>query len=84
MASMAYYAGLEAGADVVDCAISPFAMGTSQPPVESMVAALKGGDFDTDIELEKLVPIAMHFKKVRDKYSKIFVDLGGVDINVLI
>ncbi len=84
MASMAYYAGLEAGADVVDCAISPFALGTSQPPVESMVAALKGGDFDTDIELEKLVPIAMHFKKVRDKYSKIFVDLGGVDINVLI
>lgn len=84
MASMAYFAGLEAGADVVDCAISPFALGTSQPPVESMVAALKGGDFSTDIELEKLVPVARHFKKVREKYSDIFIDLGGVDVNVLI
>ena len=84
MASMAYFAGLEAGADVVDCAISPFALGTSQPPVESMVAALKGGELDTGIELEKLVPIANHFKKVREKYSHIFVDLGGVDVNVLV
>jgi len=83
MASMAYFAGLEAGADVVDCAISPFAQGTSQPPIESLVAGMKGGEFDTDINLEKLVPIANHFKKVREKYSKIFVDLGGVDINVL-
>ncbi|MDI9369975.1 MAG: pyruvate carboxylase subunit B [Synergistaceae bacterium] len=84
MASMAYYAGLEAGADVVDCAISPFALGTSQPPVESMVAALRGGELDTGIELEKLLPVAMHFKKVREKYSDIFIDLGGVDINVLL
>ncbi len=84
MASMSYYAGLEAGADVVDCAMSPFALGTSQPPVESMVAALKGGPMDTGIELEKLVPIAQHFKTIREKYSDIFIDLGGVDINVLL
>lgn len=84
MASMAYYAGLEAGADVVDCAMSPFAMGTSQPPVESLVAGLRGGAFDTDIELEQLVPITHYFKKIREKHSKIFMDLGGIDINVLI
>jgi len=83
MASMAYFAGLEAGADVVDCAISPFAQGTSQPPIESMVAGMKGGEFESGIDLQKLVPIATHFKKVREKYSKIFIDLGGVDINVL-
>ncbi len=83
MASMAYFAGLEAGADVVDCAISPFAQGTSQPPIESMVAGMKGGDFETGIELEKLVPIAEHFKKVREQNKDIFIDLGGVDINVL-
>ena len=83
MASMAYFAGLEAGADVVDCAISPFAQGTSQPPIESMVAGMQGGEFETGIDLKKLVPIATHFKKVREKYSKIFIDLGGVDINVL-
>jgi len=83
MASMAYFAGLEAGADVVDCAISPFAQGTSQPPIESMVAGMMGGEFESGIDLKKLVPIAAHFKKVREKYSKIFIDLGGVDINVL-
>lgn len=83
MASMAYFAGLEAGADVVDCAISPFAQGTSQPPIESMVAGMKGGDFETGIELEKLVPIAEHFKRVREENKDIFIDLGGVDINVL-
>ena len=83
MSSMAYYAGLEAGADVVDCNITPFAQGTSQPPIESMVAGMQGGEFETGIDLKKLVPIATHFKKVREKYSKIFIDLGGVDINVL-
>lgn len=40
LASMAYYAAIEAGADVVDCAISPFSMGTSQPATESIVAGL--------------------------------------------
>ena len=44
MAAMSYMAALEAGADVVDCAISPFAMGTSQPATETMVAALAGAD----------------------------------------
>ena len=44
LASMTYYAGLEAGADIVDTAISPFSLGTSQPPTESMVAALAGGE----------------------------------------
>lgn len=84
MASMSYYAGLEAGADVVDCAMSPFALGTSQPPVESIVAALRGGPLDTGLELAKLVPIAEHFKKIREQYSDIFIDLGGVDINVML
>jgi len=83
MASMAYFAGLEAGADVVDCAISPVAQGTGQHPIESMVDGMKGGEFESGIDLQKLVPIATHFKKVREKYSKIFIDLGGVDINVL-
>jgi oxaloacetate decarboxylase alpha subunit len=84
MASMSYLAAIEAGADVVDCAISPFSMGTSQPPTESLVAALAGGEYDTGLKLEKLVPIATHFKEVREKYKDIFVKLAGVDINVLI
>lgn len=83
MASMTYYAGIEAGADVVDTAISPLAMGTSQPPTESMVAAFAGGELDTGIKLENLVPVAEYFKKIREKYSHLIADIGGVDINIL-
>ncbi|GHV36583.1 pyruvate carboxylase [Synergistales bacterium] len=83
LASMTYYAGLEAGADIVDTAISPLSMGTSQPPTESLVAALAGGDLDTGIKLEDLIPVAEHFKKVREKYSKLIADIGGVDVNIL-
>lgn len=84
MASMAYYAGIQAGADVVDCAISPFSMRTSQPATESMVAGLAGGKFDTGISLDKLIPIADHFKAVRKKYDNLFVRLEGADTNILI
>jgi oxaloacetate decarboxylase alpha subunit len=84
MGSMAYFAAIEAGADVVDCAISPFSMGTSQPPTESMVAALERSPFDTGLPLAKLVPIAEHFRKVREKHADIFVQLAGVDVNVLV
>jgi oxaloacetate decarboxylase alpha subunit len=83
LASMTYYAGLEAGADIVDTAISPLSMGTSQPPTESLVAALAGGPLDTGMKLDNLIPVAEHFKKVREKYSKLIADIGGVDINIL-
>jgi oxaloacetate decarboxylase alpha subunit len=83
MASMTYYAGLEAGASIVDTAISPLSMGTSQPPTESLVAALAGGELDTGIKLENLVPVAEYFKKIREKYSNLIADIGGVDINIL-
>jgi len=82
MGSMTYYAGLEAGASIVDTAISPLSMGTSQPPTESLVASLAGGELDTGIKLENLVPVAEHFKKVREKYSHMITDVG-VDINIL-
>jgi oxaloacetate decarboxylase alpha subunit len=84
MASMAYFAALEAGADVVDCAISPLAMGTSQPATEAIVAALKGGDLDTGIDLKKLVPVAEHFKKVKEENRNLVMGIEGVDVNVLI
>ena len=83
LASMTYYAGLEAGADIVDTAISPFSMGTSQPPTESLVAALAGGELDTGISLDRLVPVEEYFKKLRDKYKDLLPDIGGVDINIL-
>ena len=84
MAAMSYLAGLEAGADVVDCAISPFAMGTSQPATEAMVAALKGGPLDTNLSLEKLLPVAEYYEKLKDKYSDIIMGVSGVNINILL
>jgi len=84
MAAMAYYASVQAGADVVDCAISPFAMGTSQPATETMVAALTGEEYETGISLDRLVPVSGYFKELREKYSKLIMGLEGVDINVLI
>ncbi|PIE54114.1 MAG: oxaloacetate decarboxylase [Dethiosulfovibrio peptidovorans] len=84
LASMAYYAAIEAGADVVDCAISPFSMRTSQPASETMVAALAGGRYDTGLALDDMIPIAHHFKELRRKYDELFVRLEGADTNVLI
>jgi len=83
MASMTYFAAIKAGADIVDCAISPFSSGTSQPATESLVAALSGTPFDTGMSLEKLAPIAFYFKEIREKYEKLIVDVG-VDVNVLL
>jgi pyruvate carboxylase subunit B len=54
MAPMAYMASVEAGAEILDVAMSPLAWGTSQPAVESVVAALKGGEYDTGLDLEKM------------------------------
>lgn len=69
MASMTYLKAIEAGADVIDTAMSPFALGTSQPPTETMVAVLKGTPYDTNLDLELLSEIADHFKKIRSNYK---------------
>jgi len=84
LAAMAYLEGLESGADVCDCAISPFAMGTSQPATETMVAALAGGPLDTGLSLEKLLPVAKHFSILKEKYKDIIMGVEGVDINILL
>ncbi|MDR3322515.1 MAG: pyruvate carboxylase subunit B [Synergistaceae bacterium] len=84
LAAMSYLDGLEAGADVCDCAISPFAMGTSQPATETLVAALADGALDTGLSLEKLLPVAVHFEKLKEKYSSIIMGVSGVDINILL
>lgn len=84
MASMAYLAGLEAGASVVDCAISPFSMGTSQPATETMVAALKDGPLDTGLDLGKLLPVAEYYSNLSNKYKDLIMGISGVNINILL
>ncbi len=56
-----------AGVDIVDCALSPMANGTSNPSTESLVATLKGHERDTGLDLSKLGEAANHFRKVADK-----------------
>ena len=62
--SMAYLKAIEAGVDVIDCALSPFALDTSQPCTETMVAALEGTEYDTGLNRQAMTPIAKHFLKV--------------------
>lgn len=82
MASMTYLKAIEAGVDVVDTALSPFALGTSQPPTETMVAVLKNTPYDTKLDLELISSISEHFKQVRSNY-KIDSIITMVDTMVL-
>ncbi len=68
LASMTLLKAIEAGVDVVDTAISPMAMGTSQPPTETLVATLQGTEYDTGISLDALNKINKHFTPLREKY----------------
>lgn len=70
IAQLTYQAVIEAGADRIDTALSPFSEGTSQPPTESLVIALRELGYDITVDLEKLEPIADHFRVIKDKYIK--------------
>lgn len=61
---------IEAGCDIVDTALSALGNGTSQPATEPLVATLRGTQYDTGIDLEKLIPITDHFKKVAEELEK--------------
>ena len=85
--SMTYLKAIEAGVDIVDTAISPFALGTSQPPTEPIVAALAGTEYDTGLDLSKLGEIAAYFRPIREKYlasGQMDPKMLSVDINALI
>lgn len=68
LASMVMLKAIEAGADVIDTAMSPLALGTSHPATESMVAALKGTEYDTGLDLEALDNISKYVETLRQKY----------------
>ncbi len=68
MASLTCLAATEAGATAVDAALSPFAGGTSQPPTETLVGALKGGPHDPRLDLAGLAELSEYFRGVLDHY----------------
>ena len=87
LASMCLLKGIEAGADMIDTAISPLALGTSHAPTESMVAALSGTEYDTGLDLVKLSEIRDYFMTLREKYIKaglIDTKMLATDANALI
>ncbi len=86
VASMTYLKAVEAGCDVIDTAMSPLAMGTSQPATEVMVAALEGTEFDTGLDQGLLAEIADHFKPMREEWLEsglLSTKVMGVNINTL-
>jgi len=84
MASMAYLKAVEAGADILDCAISSMSMGTSHPPTESMAAALAGSRRPTGMDIGVLEDISEYFRAVRKKYSAYESAFTAVDPAVLL
>ena len=66
VASMTYMKAVEAGVDMIDTAISPFALGTSQPATEVMVETFKGSEYDTGLDMELLGEIADYFRPIRE------------------
>ena len=86
VASMTYMKAVEAGVDIIDTAMSPFALGTSQPATEVMVEAFKGTEFDTGLDLNLLSEIADYFRPMREESlasGLMNPKVLGVNINTL-
>jgi pyruvate carboxylase subunit B len=84
MAPMAYMAAVEAGAAALDTALSPLAWGASQPATESVVAALAGGDYDTGLDLERLLEIRLELEALKRKHpDDLLPQADRVDADVL-
>ena len=78
---------IEAGCDIVDTALSALGNGTSQPATEPLVATLRGTEYDTGIDLSKLIPINDHFKKVAaelEKAGSLNPNVRKINVNTLI
>src|SRR5699024_9953624 len=82
-----YMKSVEAGADVIDTAISPFSMGTSQPATEVMVEAFKGTPYDTGLDQNLLAEIADYFRPIQEdalKTGLLNPKVMGVNIKTLL
>ena len=87
VASMTYLKAVEAGADIIDTAMSPFSMGTSQPATEVMVETFKGTQYDTGLDQNLLAEIADYFQPMREEALKsglMNTKVLGVNIKTLL
>ncbi len=85
MAPISYLSACEAGVDIIDTAMSPFAWGTSQPPTETMVAALGGTPYDTGLDLNAFTECTAYFRELKKRYMGILNKISeSIDTNVLL
>ena len=84
LASMVMLKSVENGASIIDTCNSSFAEGASHPSTESIVAALKGTEYDTGLDLAKLQEITAYLRETRKKYWQFESDFTGVDTRVLV
>jgi pyruvate carboxylase subunit B len=82
LAEMCQLKAIEAGCQHIDTAISSWAGGTSHPPTESFVAALRGTPYDTGLDLDKLQAVNNYFAEVRKKYRRYESEFTGIDTQV--
>lgn len=82
LAEMCQLKAIEAGCRHIDTAISSWSGGTSHPPTESLVAALRGTDYDTGLDLDKLQNVNRYFAEVRKKYHRYESEFTGIDTQV--
>jgi len=86
LADMAYLKAIEAGVDIIDTALAPFALRSSQPAVEPIVATLKGTDRDTGLDLSHLLKLGEYFESIAPKYRDYLnlTRMSVIDIGVLV
>ncbi|MGZ5614200.1 MAG: sodium-extruding oxaloacetate decarboxylase subunit alpha [Methylobacter sp.] len=82
LAEMCQLKAIEAGCRHIDTALSSWAGGTSHPPTESLVAALRGTPYDTGLDLDKLQAVNSYFAEVRKKYRRYESEFTGIDTQV--
>ncbi|TET38447.1 MAG: pyruvate carboxylase subunit B [Planctomycetota bacterium] len=85
MGSMSYLKAVEAGVDIIDCSLAPFALRSSQPAVEPIVVALQGSPRDPGLDLQKLVELGRKLEEVTPKYRRFLnqTRMAVIDTNVL-
>ena len=84
MASMSSLMAILGGLDILDTALSPLSGGTSHPPTESFIAALRNTPYDTKLNLEQIAPAADKLRKARKRYRQFESDFTGVDTDILL
>ena len=84
MASMSALMAILGGLDILDTAMAPLSGGTSHPPTETMIAALRDTAYDTGLELSRLTSVSEHLRAARKKYHLFESEFTGVDTDVLL